>query len=99
MLDQIQIEDIEDFEFDLTEIGLVDFSLVFQSDEETNEFEIFISGNDEVYYINDLIENSLIAEESKQILFINSEQKEVINDLLKSLMKNNTNKIDSHESK
>lgn len=94
MLDQIQIEDIEDFEFDLTEIGLVDFSLVFQSDEETNEFEIFISGNDEVYYINDLIENSLIAEESKQILFINSEQKEVINDLLKSLMKNNTNKID-----
>lgn len=98
MLEIIQIEDNEDFEFDLTELGLIEFSLNFEQNEETNEFEIYISGNNQIFPLIDLIENSLVSEEN-EILFINSEQKEVINDLLKSLLKNNTNKIDSYESK
>lgn len=98
MLERIQIEDNEDFEFDLTELGLIEFSLNFEQNEETNEFEIYISGNNQIFPLTDLIENSLVSEEN-EILFVNSEQKEVINDLLKSLLKNNTNKIDSYESK
>lgn len=97
MLERIQIEDNEDFEFDLTELGLIEFSLNFEQNEETNEFEIYISGNNQIFPLIDLIENSLVSEEN-EILFINSEQKEVINDLLKSLLKNNTNKIDSYET-
>lgn len=98
MLEQIQIEENEDFEFDLTELGLLNYSLAFEKDDETNELEIFISNEEEVFLVEDLIGDSLISTEGK-ILFFNSEQKQIINDLLQSLLKNDTNKIDSYESK
>lgn len=98
MLEQIQIEENEDFEFDLTELGLLNHSLVFEKDDETNELEIFISNEEEMFLVEDLIGDSLTSTEGK-ILFFNSEQKEITNDLLQSLLKNDTNKIDSYESK
>lgn len=90
-IEQIEIDSNDDFEFDLTEIGLLDYELNFEKNEESNELEIFIFGNNEVYLIEDLIGDSLTSTEGK-ILFINSEQKEILNNLLTSLF--DTNKIE-----
>lgn len=93
MLEQITIEENEEFEFDLSEIGLQGFDLCFELNDETNEMEIFITGNNQIFEVKDLVNDCLVNEESEK-LFINSEQQEVINNLLKSLLENNTNKIE-----
>lgn len=98
MLNQVQIEENEDFEFDLSNIGLLGFSLSFEQNEETNEFEIYITSDIQRFPINDFIGNSITSDEG-EIILINSEQKEVINDLLKSLLQNTTNEIEDNESK
>lgn len=93
MLEQITIEENEDFEFDLSEIGLQGFDLCFEFNDESNQMEIFITGNNQIFEVKDLVSDSLINEDNEK-LFINSEQQEVINNLLKSLLENNTNKIE-----